>query len=335
MRAFSFAAVAVATLAIAPAASVADGGASGPLRSGGAAYGSALPVPDARPVARRLTPTPTAITVGDRPPAIRLRVRQRGVARVQARIVVLRLPGNRPVGRVRLGWVKTGRSITVRLPSALRLRTGRYLVRLHVTDPRGHRLRRNGTYPGRARIVVHRAPKPRPAPAAPAPAPGAPVMPTVPLMPLVPAPAPSPGGPGIFPVAGAFDFGAGDARFGAGRVGHIHQGQDILAAGGTPVVAPYAGTVSQTSYQASGAGEYVVLHGVDGRAYFFAHCLRRSTVVIEGAAVAAGQTLCQVGATGTTSGATHLHFEIWVVGWHVPGGAPIDPLPELRAWAGH
>ena len=328
MRAFSFAAVAVATLAIAPVASVAHGGTPGPLRSGGAAYGSPLPIPDARPVARRLTPTPQAITAGDRPPAIRLRVRQRGVARVQARIVVLRLPSNRPVGRVRLGWVKTGRSITVRLPSALQLRTGRYLVRLHVTDPRGHRLRRNGTYPGRARIVVHR-PKPRPAPV-PAPVP----TPSAPTVPLVPAPAPSPGGPGIFPVAGAFDFGGADARFGAGRVGHIHQGQDILAAGGTPVVAPYAGTVSQTSYQASGAGEYVVLDGVDGRDYFFAHCLRQSTVVVEGAAVAAGQTLCQVGATGTTSGATHLHFEIWLVGWHVAGGAPIDPLPELRAWAG-
>ena len=159
MRAFSFAAMAVAALAVAPAASIAGGGTSGPLRSGGAAYGSPLPIPDARPVARRLTATPKAITAGDRPPAIRLRVRQRGIARVQARIVVLRLPGNRPVGRVRLGWVKTGRSITVRLPSALRLRTGRYLVRLHVTDPRGHRLRRNGTYPGRARIVVHRGPR--------------------------------------------------------------------------------------------------------------------------------------------------------------------------------
>jgi murein DD-endopeptidase MepM/ murein hydrolase activator NlpD len=340
MRASPFAAVTLATLAIAPAASVAQsgtpeplrsGGAAygtpGPLRSGGATYGSPLPVPDARPIARRLTPTPTAITAGDRSPTIRLRVRQRGIARVQARIVVLRLPSNRPVGRVRLGWVKTGRSITVALPSALQLRTGRYLVRLHVTDPRGHRLRRNGTYPGRARIVVHRQ-KPRPTPPTPAPAPSAPAVP------LVPAPAPSPGGPGVFPVAGAFDFGGADARFGAGRVGHIHQGQDILAAGGTPVVAPYAGTVNQTSYQASGAGEYVVVDGADGRSYFFAHCLRRSTVVIEGAAVAAGQTLCLVGATGTTSGATHLHFEIWVVGWHVPGGAPIDPLPELRAWAG-
>ena len=77
-----------------------------------------------------------------------------------------------------------------------------------------------------------------------------------------------------------------------------------------------------------------MLDGADGRDYFFAHCLRRSTIVAEGAAVAAGAPLCQVGATGTTSGANHLHFEIWTVGWRVAGGAPIDPLPELRAWAG-
>jgi murein DD-endopeptidase MepM/ murein hydrolase activator NlpD len=107
-----------------------------------------------------------------------------------------------------------------------------------------------------------------------------------------------------------------------------------MAAAGTPVVAPYAGTISSTSFQSGGAGEYVVLDATDGRDYFFAHCLRHSTVVAEGAAVSAGQTLCSVGATGATSGAPHLHFEIWLVGWRVPGGAPIDPLPELLAWAG-
>jgi murein DD-endopeptidase MepM/ murein hydrolase activator NlpD len=341
MRAFTSAAVATATLAVAPAPSAADGGSAAPsrsgggvayggaLRSGGAAYGSPLPLPAAHPVARRLAPAPREITAGDTPPAIRLRVRQRGIRSVRARIVVARLPGNRPVERLRLGWVKTGRSITVRLPSALRLRAGRYVVRLHVTDPRGHTLRRNGTYPGRTRIVVHRRPKR----IAPAPGPSQGPVPS-PATALMPAPAPSPGGPGVFPVAGAFDFGAAGARFGAGRVGHIHEGQDILAAAGTPVVAPYAGTIIHTSFQASGAGEYVVLDGADGRDYFFAHCLRSSTAVVERAAVVAGQTLCRVGATGTTDGATHLHFEIWQVGWRVPGGVPIDPLPELRAWSG-
>jgi murein DD-endopeptidase MepM/ murein hydrolase activator NlpD len=317
--------VSVATLALTPAASAGAGGTSAPLRSGGAAFGAPLPVPDARPVASRLTLSPREITAGDPAPTIVLRVHQRGIARVRARVVLLRLPGNRPVARRELGWVGTGQGITVRLPAAVKLQTGRYLVRLHVTDPRGHTLRRNGAHPGRARIVVHRrrpAAATVPAVALPAPAP------------LVPAPASSPAGPGVFPVAGAFDFGGAENRFGAGRVGHIHEGQDILAVGGLPVVAPYAGTISRTSYQASGAGEYVVLDAADGRDYFFAHCLRGSTVVAEGAAVAAGAPLCQVGATGTTDGATHLHFEIWTVGWRVPGGAPIDPLPELRAWAG-
>ena len=106
-----------------------------------------------------------------------------------------------------------------------------------------------------------------------------------------------------------------------------------MAAAGTPVVAPYAGVIASTSFQAEGAGEYVVLDGADGRDYFFAHCIRGSTAVAERAVVAAGAPLCQVGTTGGSSG-PHLHFEIWVVGWRIEGGYPIDPLPELRAWSG-
>lgn len=321
MRSFVLAAaVVVATLAVAPVAPASAGGTPTALRSGGVAFGAALPLPAKRPVARQLAPAPREITAGDAAPAIRLHVRQPGIARVRARLVVLRLPGNRPVARRGLGWLKTGRAVTVRLPRALKLETGRYVVRLHVKDPRGRTLRRTGSHPGRTRIVVHRR-KPPPAPAAP----------HVPAAPAVPAP--SPGGPGRFPVAGPFDLGGTEARFGAGRTAHVHEGQDILAAAGTPVVAPYAGRISATSFQSRGAGEYVVLDGADGRDYFFAHCLRGSTVVAENALVLAGQPLCQVGATGTTSGAPHLHFEIWQVGWRVEGGSPIDPLPELLAWA--
>ncbi len=329
-------ALALVALALAPAADANAGGTPAPLRSGGAAYGDPLPVPDAHPIAQRLAPTPREITSGDTSPSIAVRVRQRGVTRVRARLVVLRLPGNRPAARVSLGWLKTGQAATVPLPSTLRLRTGRYLVRLHVTDPRGHTLARSATYPGRARIIVrHRKPPPAGAPApapAPAVAPEAAVVPAPAL--LVPVPAPSPGGPAVFPIAGAFNFGGADARFGAGRTGHVHEGQDIIAAAGTPVVAPYAGLISRTSYQAKGAGEYVVLDAIDGRDYFFAHCVRGSTVVAPSAAVAAGQQLCQVGATGATDGGSHLHFEIWQVGWRIPGGVPIDPLPELLTWAG-
>jgi biotin carboxyl carrier protein len=288
--------------------------------SGGAAFGANVPRPAARPVARALKVSPRTLVAGTALPQMRFRIAQRGIEQVQARIVVLRLPRRAPVARKSLGWVKTGRSVTVRMPADLVLRQGRYLVRLHVKDSRGHTLRRDARNPGRASLIV-RNPKPAPRP----------VAPTRPSTGL-PAPTASPAGRGVFPVAGAYSLGGADGRFGAGRTGHIHEGQDIMAAGGVPVVAPYAGTVSRTSYQASGAGEYVVLDAVDGRDYFFAHCTRRSTIVAEGQAVVAGQQLCQVGRTGGASG-THLHFEIWLVGWRVDGGYPIDPLPELRAWA--
>jgi murein DD-endopeptidase MepM/ murein hydrolase activator NlpD len=327
MRPVALAAPAVlggVVLAVAPGAAAAPGGVPGPLRSGGVAYGAAIPRPDARPVARRLTLSPRVVVAGTALPQIRFRVRQRGVSRVRARVVVVRLPGSRPVARMALGWVKPGRRVTVRWPGGVQLRAGRYVVRLHVKDGRGRTLGRSARYPGRARIVVHQAPNK----AAPAPAPAVSVP-----MPLMPAPAPSPAGPGVFPVGGPFHFGGADARFGAGRPGHVHEGQDISAASGTPVLAPYAGVLSRTSYQADGAGEYVVLDAVDGRDYFFAHCIRRSTIVGEGAPVTSGQQLCQVGNSGTASG-PHLHFEIWNIGWRIPGGYPIDPLPELRTWAG-
>ena len=288
--------------------------------SGGARFSAegVPPPPAKRPVVSQLLVAPREVVAGDPLPRLRFRVRQRGVEQVQARIVVLRLPRNAPVARITLGWVKTGKAITARWPAGVALRAGRYLVRLHVKDSRGHNLRRNARVPGRTRLVVRGRKVARPAIAPPSAA--------------IPAPALSASGRGVFPVAGGFNFGGTDARFGAGRTGHIHEGQDITAATGTPVVAPYGGTVSSTSYQAGGAGEYVVLDASDGRDYFFAHCVRGSTTVPRGAIVAAGAPLCQVGSTGSSTG-PHLHFEIWNVGWRIAGGYPIDPLPELRAWA--
>ncbi len=133
---------------------------------------------------------------------------------------------------------------------------------------------------------------------------------------------------------GPYSFGGEDARFGAGRDGHIHQGQDIIAAEGTPLVAPVAGTVTWVAFQAGGAGHYVVLRGVDGRDYVFMHLATGSITVAKGAALAAGQQFAQVGSTGASSG-PHLHFEIWPDGWYsADESQPIDPLPQLQAWAG-
>jgi len=150
------------------------------------------------------------------------------------------------------------------------------------------------------------------------------------------APAQVPTVAGIFPVQGPFSFGGDDARFGAGRPGHIHQGQDVVAASGTSLVAPVAGTVTWKANQPGGAGIYLVVRGSgssDARDYVFMHIKRGTVLVAPGDAVSAGQQLAQVGATGTASG-PHLHFEIWLGGWYARGGMPFDPLPQLQRWAG-
>jgi murein DD-endopeptidase MepM/ murein hydrolase activator NlpD len=154
----------------------------------------------------------------------------------------------------------------------------------------------------------------------------------VPAPPPAGAPAPAGEASHHFPVSGSYSLGGADARFGAKRNGHSHQGQDVVAAEGTPVVAPWAGLVEFVRFQKSGAGWYVVLDGDDeDRDYVFMHLRTGSILVTPGQHVVAGQPLAQVGNTGSSTG-PHLHFEIWVGGWY-DGGEPIDPLPLLQQWA--
>jgi murein DD-endopeptidase MepM/ murein hydrolase activator NlpD len=177
---------------------------------------------------------------------------------------------------------------------------------------------------------VKRAPAPRHAtPKPPAPKPPAPKPAPVPSG--VSSPAQTFALGAIFPVRGPHSFGDAANRFGAGRAGHIHQGQDVLAGEGLPVVAPLAGTIITTGYQSAGAGWYVAEQAADGLAFFFAHCQAGSVAVIPEQSVGAGQQLCRVGQTGDATG-PHLHFEVWVGGWRTAGGYPIDPLPYLEAW---
>ncbi len=135
-----------------------------------------------------------------------------------------------------------------------------------------------------------------------------------------------------FPIAGAFDWGGSDARFGARRRGHRHQGQDLPAAAGTPVVAPYRGVVAAVQYQARGAGHYVVIHTRGLRLRVHAPAARLDASCARGSACAPASGSASVGSTGESTG-PHLHFEVWVGGWFA-GGDPIDPLPLLQEWSG-
>ena len=134
----------------------------------------------------------------------------------------------------------------------------------------------------------------------------------------------------IFPVRGSHNYGNAGARFGAGRAGHSHQGQDVMARCGLRMVAARGGVVKARKFQ-SAAGNYVVIDGegtdVD---YFYAH-LEQPTPFNVGDRVTTGQQIGTVGQTGNAQGC-HLHFELWAgPGWY-SGGAPFDPLPHLQAW---
>jgi murein DD-endopeptidase MepM/ murein hydrolase activator NlpD len=134
----------------------------------------------------------------------------------------------------------------------------------------------------------------------------------------------------IFPIRGPHDFGNSGARFGSGRAGHTHQGQDTFARCGTRMVAARGGRVKFKQYHAA-AGHYLVIDG-DGTDvdYVYMH-LDQPSPFSEGDRVYTGQTIGAVGDSGNARGC-HLHFELWgAPGWY-DGGQPFDPLPSLEAW---
>lgn len=133
----------------------------------------------------------------------------------------------------------------------------------------------------------------------------------------------------VFPIRGEHSYGGSGARFGAPRGGRSHRGQDVPAAAGTRLVAPWQGVISAKGYQASGAGHYIVLASDDGLDYVFMH-LPSAAPVGQGDRVATGQTIGAVGCTGGCSG-PHLHFEAWTAHWF-DGGQAFDPLPLLKQW---
>jgi murein DD-endopeptidase MepM/ murein hydrolase activator NlpD len=133
----------------------------------------------------------------------------------------------------------------------------------------------------------------------------------------------------VFPVRGRHDFGGPEARYGAPRAGHTHQGQDVLARCGTREVAAQGGKVIYSGFQ-SAAGYYLVVHGLDGYDNAYMHLAGRSAFEV-GDTIYTGEQIGVVGDTGDAT-ACHLHFEVWTPpGWY-NGGHTIDPLPLLQAW---
>jgi murein DD-endopeptidase MepM/ murein hydrolase activator NlpD len=103
----------------------------------------------------------------------------------------------------------------------------------------------------------------------------------------------------------------------------FHEGNDVLAARGTPVVAPVGGTLQLK--QGTIGGNAFYLRGDDGNTYYGAHLDR---YVRDSGRIEAGIQIGVVGDTGDAKGgATHLHFE-----FHPNNGAAVDPYFTLKAW---
>jgi peptidoglycan LD-endopeptidase LytH len=101
--------------------------------------------------------------------------------------------------------------------------------------------------------------------------------------------------------------------------GRTHQGIDMIAAAGTPVVAVAPGNARSASSVLGGLG-VVLEHDSGGDWTFYAHLSSYGA----GGHVSAGTVIGYVGATGTT--VNHLHFE-----YHPSGGAAVDPYAALVA----
>lgn len=129
----------------------------------------------------------------------------------------------------------------------------------------------------------------------------------------------------LCPVAGPVSF---TDTWGAPRSGgRTHQGVDMFAARGTPVVAPVSGTVEHRSNDLGGLSFH--LWGDDGNYYYGTHLARYGPAQ---GRVAAGTVVGYVGDTGNAAGTSpHLHFEIHPGRHRGDPPAAVNPTPTVAA----
>jgi murein DD-endopeptidase MepM/ murein hydrolase activator NlpD len=132
----------------------------------------------------------------------------------------------------------------------------------------------------------------------------------------------------VFPIVGPHDLERTPTNgFGGGRG---HNGQDMFAACGTPVVASQGGKVREAEFHPVGGNFIVITEKQTGLDAVYMH-LMHTPRLRAGEKVETNQRIGSVGQTGNAWGC-HLHFELWTPpGWWA-GGQPFDPLPRLQRW---
>lgn len=133
-----------------------------------------------------------------------------------------------------------------------------------------------------------------------------------------------PGTEPVFPIAAPTTF---SDDWMAPRGSRYHEGIDLMAAMGAPIVAVVSGTIVRPG-ETPISGIRLWIRGDNGDEYFYCHLSGFAPGTREGARVKAGDVVGYVGMTGDAQGTVpHLHFEI-----HPGGGGPIRPYPLVSSW---
>ncbi|MGD9571271.1 MAG: murein hydrolase activator EnvC [Thermoleophilia bacterium] len=134
-----------------------------------------------------------------------------------------------------------------------------------------------------------------------------------------------PAGDYVFPVVGGAQF-TNDWMY-PRPGGRSHEGIDMFATKGTPLVAVADGSLFRVGYNGLG-GWRLWLRDSSGNTFYYAHLSAFSPAAREGASVARGTVVGYVGDSGDAQGTSpHLHFEI-----HPGGGGPVPPYPIVTTW---
>jgi murein DD-endopeptidase MepM/ murein hydrolase activator NlpD len=136
----------------------------------------------------------------------------------------------------------------------------------------------------------------------------------------------------VFPVAGESEFidSWGYPRMSGTQYAHWHQGTDIFAPHGTPLIAAENGVLARIGVGTLG-GNKLWVKGESGNEYYYAHLSAFAPGIADGTRVRAGEVIGYVGDTGNARGTSpHLHFEI-----HPGGRGPVNPYPLLKAAYGN
>lgn len=136
----------------------------------------------------------------------------------------------------------------------------------------------------------------------------------------------------IIPVQGVVVTQLVDTWGQARAEGRTHEGIDILAPQGTPVLAAVDGRIVKFFDSVRGGTTIYEFDREERFVYYYAHLSARAASLSEGEAVLQGQVIGYVGMTGNAP-VPHLHFEIERLGAerHWWRATALNPYPLLRA----